>query len=381
VKSVRKQTGEPARRPRRILMAADAVGGIWTFSLELARALAAEDVRLILAVLGPAPSPEARRDALAVPGLELHEGSYRLEWMEDPWEDLRRAGEWLLDVEADARPDLVHLNGFSLAAREWHAPVVVTGHSCVLSWWRAARGGDAPPAWDRYRKTVEAGLRLADGVAAPSRAMLRSLQTHYGLPRLRKVIRNGVDPGGFSPEPKEDLVLGVGRLWDEAKNLSALDRAAASLSWPTVVAGDLSGPEGIPLLPRHARALGRLAPAELRSWYGRAAIFAHPARYEPFGLAPLEAALSGCALVLGDIPSLREIWGDAALYAPPDGDALAHAVRTLANDRSLLEQMARRALARARRYTAHAMAAGYFDFYARVLRPTGATRKRQRCVS
>ncbi len=31
-----------------------------------------------------------------------------------------------------------------------------------------------------------------------------------------------------------------------------------------------------------------------------------PARYEPFGLSVLEAALSGCALVLGDIPSLRE---------------------------------------------------------------------------
>ena len=59
---------------------------------------------------------------------------------------------------------------------------------------------------------------------------------------------------------------------------------------------------------------------------GRAAIYALPARYEPFGLSILEAALSGCALVIGDIPSLREIWADAALFVPSDGhDApLAH---------------------------------------------------------
>ena len=53
-----------------------------------------------------------------------------------------------------------------------------------------------------------------------------------------------------------------------------------------------------------------------------AAIFAAPARYEPFGLGILEAAASGCALVLGDIPSLRENWDGAALFVPPD-DAVA----------------------------------------------------------
>ena len=56
----------------------------------------------------------------------------------------------------------------------------------------------------------------------------------------------------------------------------------------------------------------------------RAAIYALPAHYEPFGLSILEAAMSGCALVLGDIPSLREIWGDAAVFVHPDNrDAVA----------------------------------------------------------
>jgi glycogen synthase len=71
-------------------------------------------------------------------------------------------------------------------------------------------------------------------------------------------------------------------------------------------------------------------------WYARASIYALPARYEPFGLSALEAALSGCALILGDIPSLREVWLEAAPYVSPDDEsapksfARAHSGRTSA---------------------------------------------------
>ena len=115
--------------------------------------------------------------------------------------------------------------------------------------------------------------------------------------------------------------------------------------------------------------LGRLEPAQLKTWYARAGVFAHPARYEPFGLAPLEAALSGCALVLGDIPSLREIWDDAAVFVPPeDVVRLRLALIDLIEDRPRREELARRAGARARRYTPERMAAGYLDLYADVRR-------------
>ncbi len=66
---------------------------------------------------------------------------------------------------------------------------------------------------------------------------------------------------------------------------------------------------------------------------GEAAIFAHPARYEPFGLAVLEAAMAGCALVLGDIPTLRELWDGAAVFvAPGRPDRLGEALAALAAD-------------------------------------------------
>jgi len=120
---------------------------------------------------------------------------------------------------------------------------------------------------------------------------------------------------------------------------------------------------------RSVQCLGRLAPADLATWLGSAAIFALPARYEPFGLSALEAGLVGCALVLGDIPSLREVWGDAAVFVPPDQpDVLAEVLQRLITDVSWREFMAQRARARALRYTPERMAREYVALYAQLMR-------------
>jgi glycosyltransferase involved in cell wall biosynthesis len=105
-------------------------------------------------------------------------------------------------------------------------------------------------------------------------------------------------------------------------------------------------------------------------WLARASIFALPARYEPFGLLPLEAALSGCALVLGDIASLREVWDDAAVYVDPDDrDSLRVAIERLVADPAALADYASRAHTRARTYTTARMAKAYVEIYtAEILR-------------
>src|SRR5204863_1804155 len=101
--------------------------------------------------------------------------------------------------------------------------------------------------------------------------------------------------------------------------------------WSVYVAGEQGSAEFGGCVP-----LGRLSPDAMADWYARAAIFALPAYYEPFGLGPLEAALSGCALVLGDIASLREVWGDAALFVAPGSDReLESTLRTLIRDPGL----------------------------------------------
>ena len=124
------------------------------------------------------------------------------------------------------------------------------------------------------------------------------------------------------------------------------------------------------------RCLGLLSERDIAGWLARAAIFALPARYEPFGLLPLEAALSGCALVLGDTPSLREVWDDAADYVDPDDPkALQLAILRLTSSPTLLESRGRAARARAARYTPQRMADGYLDIYQR------AVERYHRCAS
>src|SRR3989337_4576415 len=97
-------------------------------------------------------------------------------------------------------------------------------------------------------------------------------------------------------------------LWYPAKNIKALGDIAHLLPWPVCIAGDC-GTSGNGLgESRSVRRLGRLSSGKISAWYARASIYALPARYEPFGLSVLEAATAGCALVLGDIPSLRANW-------------------------------------------------------------------------
>jgi len=113
------------RDPRpttRVLMTADTVGGVWTYALELARALAPHGVEIHLATMGREPDEGQRAQAAALPNVRLHASDFRLEWMEEPWEDVARAGDWLLALERVLAPDLVHLNGYAHGAMPWRAP-------------------------------------------------------------------------------------------------------------------------------------------------------------------------------------------------------------------------------------------------------------------
>jgi len=180
---------------------------------------------------------------------------------------------------------------------------------------------------------------------------------------------------------KEPFIFSAGRLWDEAKNVSALSRVAPNLPWPVFVAGESQCPNQTNAEecrgPR-LRHLGRLGPAEMKDWYARASIYALPARYEPFGLSILEAALARCALVVGDIPSLREVWGNAAIYVPPDDqEALQDALEDLISDDALGDKMSELAFQRAQEFTPERMAKGYLEAYSDLLQRTRQQREQQ----
>lgn len=348
----------------KILMTTDTVGGVWTYAVQLAAALEPHGVEVALATLGGLLSADQQAEASRLPNVRLYSSGYKLEWMQDPWEDVRAAGLWLLRIAQEFGPDVVHLNDYSQGVLSWPAPVLMVGHSCVLSWFEAVRGCPAGPEWNTYRHHVRAGLQAADLVVAPTRTMLECLDRHYGPLRHRRVIFNGCDAPAVQSHAKELRVLAAGRLWDEAKNITTLAAAAAEIRCPVYVAGDAQHPDGGRASFPTVHLLGRLDRRRMRQWFAHAAIYALPARYEPFGLTPLEAALAGCALVLGEIPSLHEIWGDAACFVPPDDAVeLAATVNRLIDDYKLRIEYEARAFAHAATLTAERMAGDYLAAY------------------
>lgn len=348
----------------RIFMSADTVGGVWHYAVELARGLAAGGDQVMIAAMGGRLSADQRRQVQDCPGLLVEDSDYALEWMAEPWADLERAGRWLLSLAEAFRPDVVHLNHYAHGGLAWPAPALTVVHSCVYSWHAAVRGEEPGPEWRRYRALVRAGLRASAAVVAPSATMLGAAWHWYGpLPPVR-LIHNGRRDGDYRPGRKQDYVLSAGRLWDEAKNVAALVEVAPGLPWPVRVAGEPRAPDGGRAALDKLEPLGRLDPGQMRKALAEAAIYALPARYEPFGLSALEAALSGCALVLGDIPSLRELWDDAALFVPPDDhDALRRALRRLMDDPGLRARHGQLARGRARRYDASRMVSEYRQLY------------------
>ncbi|HEX7369397.1 MAG TPA: glycosyltransferase family 4 protein [Rhodanobacteraceae bacterium] len=350
--------------PKRILMTCDTVGGVWRYALDLSRAFCLRGHAVALAAMGPAPSRAQQMEAAGIDGLVLHSRACKLVWMDDPWRDLREAGAWLLRLAGEFRPDVVHANDFGHVALAWPAPVLCVAHSCVASWWRAVHGEAAPSRWNRYRAHVQAALQAADVLVAPSRAMADALATEYGPSGSIQVIPNGTPGAPAATCKKRALVFAAGRLWDEAKNLAQLAAVAPGIPWPVCMAGQARAPDGTRATFFNVRQLGVLRRAQMQRWFARAAIYALPARYEPFGLSVLEAAAAGCALVLGDIPSLRESWDGAALFVPPDdGEVLREALLELSDDETLRTHLAARARRRAVFMTVERMAERYLAAY------------------
>jgi glycogen synthase len=359
-------------RPPTVLMTADAVGGVWSYAVSLCSSL--PETRFVLATMGPRPH-QAQRDAIReLENVTFVESDYRLEWMADGGVDFAESCDWLIDLIQRHEVDVIHVNGYAHARLGVGCPVlvpvVVVAHSDVLSWWEAVHQCSAPPEWAGYRRQVIAGLAAAARIVAPTASVLDDLERHY-LPLASNgvVISNGLDPAAFPALDKLPVVLAAGRLWDAAKNLAALDAAAPGLAWPVEIAGELEHPDGGVATYANVRLLGRLTPAEMARHLCSAGIFAAPARYEPFGLAILEAAVAGCALVLGDISSLRENWDGAALFVdpedPPSLHAAVHALITNLDERT---RLAAAAQCRARRFTMDRMARAYAALYHDLMR-------------
>ncbi|WP_225705173.1 glycosyltransferase family 4 protein [Bradyrhizobium cenepequi] len=340
-------------------MTSDTVGGVWTYSTALASALVGSGTEVHLVTMGPRARAD-QRAMLQNDRVHLIETDLALEWQDPEGVDRPAAERILTQLEEDIGPDAVHLNSFREAVFDWNEPVLVVAHSCVNSWGLACRDTAwlEEPAWRRYTAAVSAGLSKAQAWVSPSCAFYDVICDlyHPGAPGL--VIRNGIAPGSRS-DKKEAFILAAGRLWDRTKNIAALTEAAKGVRWPLHVAGPADD-----IAQAEVSWLGYLAHDELRARMQRAAVFASPALYEPFGLSVLEAASAGCALLLSDIPTFRELWNGAAVFVDPtDTEGMRRALDALCADDDRRAQLQRAARTRSQRYSLARTASAYLQLY------------------
>jgi len=354
--------------PSKILMTTDTLGGVWTYTIKLIKALSEYGIEVHLASMGRPLNSAQHQQLLELKNVTIYESDYKLEWMTDPWQDVSQSKIWLEKIHQQVQPDLVHLNTFSHGSIGFDVPVIVVGHSCVLSWWQAVKGETAPASYQTYRDEVRTGLQAADLVVAPSAAMMQQLNFYYGPFENYKVISNGVEIPNKNTF-KWPYILSIGRIWDEAKNIQALQKISKNINWKICLAGESKSPESkSDALGKGIHYLGYVSHYEVLKLMTEASIYAHPARYEPFGLTIAEAASAGCALVLGDIPSLKENWDQAALFVnPEDLKELHYNINLLTKDNQLRNKLANESKSRATEFSLCKMAEKYHEAYTQLV--------------
>lgn len=358
-------SAEPGLRSapvHRVLMTSGRNPASWNANLDLAAALGRCGIEVVLAAMGPAPSPEVMREVGELPNLQMVPGRFEPDWGTDSWGEVERAGEWLLRLEEHLAPDVVQVHSYAYGALPFRAPVVLAGHDCPLC--RAWVVGEETASWLRYRKAVGAALDSAHLVVTPTEAALAELESLFGPVAAARTIPAARSGRRFLPAAKEDLILAA----PEGAGLEVLTAAAADLPWQVGVVGVSADDGAAPGL----RFLGPMAGERLAGWLGRAAIFTLPRAYEPTGLPVLEAALAGCALVLPDLPGLRERWDGAALFVEPgDPSDLARALTLLIDEDKGRRGLGQRARSRALAFTPERRAGAFLEVYADLLKAGG----------
>jgi glycogen(starch) synthase len=368
-----------------VLVTADTLTSVWTYSQELITGLVNRGVRVTLVSFGNIPLPHQTSWMGKLEGLEYHPTAFHLDWMHEGQLDFRDSCVYLTTLIKDLKPDLLHLNHLGYGGLPVKTPRLVVAHGDLISWWKAVHGHEPNESrWLRwYRDAVIKGLSEADLVVAPSVWMLDMVRNCYTQPTHDAVIYNGRNPASFNPYvSKNDSVLAVGRLWDAGKQISLLTHHKHPVPVCIVNSDELLSGPSMPITAEVKVAedetcvsfKGAQTEAQLRTLYSRSAMFVATSRYEPFGLCTLEAALSRCAIVANDIPSFREIWGDAAIYFQAnDADSLASVIRRLHEQRDLCRGYAVRAYQRARQcFTAKRMVDEYLRLYHRLVNTEAA---------
>ncbi|NTW15216.1 MAG: glycosyltransferase family 4 protein [Candidatus Moranbacteria bacterium] len=191
---------------------------------------------------------------------------------------------------------------------------------------------------------VHHGVNAGFFEAEPPRSERDAILSRYGLePGSYALYVGAIQPrknlirlvGAFEKaklhHPEMKLVIVGERAWLSDSIVTRMDRSPFS--------GDIVRTGKVPF-------------SELPTWYRNARLFAFPSLYEGFGLPALEAMASGTPVLLGNVSSLPEVGGEAALYADPhDEDDIAGKLSLLWGDASVRDDLRAKGYERVRGFS------------------------------
>lgn len=207
------------------------------------------------------------------------------------------------------------------------------------------------------RLLVSRAARAARRIITISETSKRDIVEVLRIPeeRIDVIQLGGREPRRRSTQRDPRLVLAVGNRLPH-KNFPALVEAIGLIpeaDRPHLV---LTGGHGAdPLRPLVERL--HLEPwVTLRDWvsndeierlFADASVVVVPSLFEGFGLPVLDGMTHGAAVICSDIPALREVGGNAAVYSEPTARGLATALRRLMADPVALSVAQEASLSRA----------------------------------
>ena len=274
------------------------------------------------------------------------------------------AGQFLLGARLRSLGATLYHSPYFL--RPWHSgcACMVTVHDAIPLQRFGLRGVRRAV----YRRLVADALK-SERIITDTHAARDAIEREFAreLPRAAAilVVPPGVQvgtPSGEWPAWERPAVLAVG-INKPHKNLSTLMEALSLIPEARrpllLCAGpvDARYPDAITLargrgVERDVRALGRVPEERLASLYRSATAFVMPTRAEGFGLPLLEALALGVPAIASDLAVLREVAGEAAVWAPPDdARAWATAIADLLADAARRERLRALGLERARHFS------------------------------
>lgn len=359
----------------RILLSTSSSGSSYVFSVDLAKRLQQMGVEVFLAVTGVHLNDRQKKE---LEPYNFAYAEYKEYWMENPWSDLLEAEQWLMKIKTKFKPDLVHLNSMMLGTLPWGVPVVSVIHSCVFNRYKALHNNQPSRKWEKYKRMARKSLRASDAVIAPTQYMLSAAEDVYGPFKSSRVIPHGRCAYTFRSSVKKNYIFSNGKLNDNANNLKLILEAAPEIDYPIYIA-DSQGHMNVKNLPENVFLIGPVHGKKLCDWLSSASVYVLPAKFEPFGYSFVDAALSKCALIGGNIPSLHEIWGNAMNYVENKNELVTAVNRLMDNieERYLLGQKAYETALE--NYTLIKMVRRYYQLYRQMMtvRPFDISRLRE----